>query len=109
MTKRFARRKWGFYLTLLDRKHFKVKLLWFKKWGELSLQKHEKRGECWMFLSGRGNIGQCEDGFFTGIAKEGDYLHIPKGSWHQYQAHKTTLVLEVQYGERCDEGDIVRL
>lgn len=106
---RLVKRSWGWYLTLIDRNHFKVKLLWFKKDGELSLQRHEHRGEAWMFLSGIGSIGNCEDGFFTGIAKAGDYWHISRGSWHKYYAMKSTIILEVQYGDKCDERDIIRI
>lgn len=93
---------------MLDRKHFKVKLLRFNAGGAISLQRHEHRGEAWLFLSGLGNICNCEDGDFTGIAKAGDYWHAGKGKWHRYQAIKHTWVLEIQYGERCVEEDIVR-
>jgi mannose-6-phosphate isomerase-like protein (cupin superfamily) len=108
---RLVKRKWGWYWTILDRRQFKLKLLRFMRGGELSLQKHNQRGEAWLFLSGLGNIGQCEDGFFAGMIRAGGYWHIKKGSWHKYQAIKPTWVLEVQYcdvGDGCIEEDIVR-
>lgn len=106
---RLVFRTWGWYLVLLDRKHFKVKLLRFKKWSELSFQRHFHRGEAWCVLRGIGNKGDCEDGFFTGVLSSGDYWHIGKERWHKFQATTVTWILEVQYGEKCVEEDIVRL
>lgn len=91
MSGRFVRRKWGWYLTLLDRKHFKVKLLRFKRGGNLSLQYHNHRKELWLFL---GN---------------GEYSEIPEQTLHTHYALKPTYVLEIQYGEKCEEADIVRI
>jgi len=120
----FVRRKWGWYLTLLDRKHFKVKLLRFKKGGACSNQYHNERAELWLFLSGKGNfkiagenshtncfgetypIGWEEDERMMGA---GEFMRVPLGLHHQYTALLPTLVLEIQYGERCVEEDIVRL
>ncbi len=91
---RYVKRKWGYYITLLDRKHFKMKLLRFKKGGSLSIQKHYLRNELWVFLTGD---------------HEGNYYHIPVGEYHTYHAQKKTWVLEVQYGDYCLEHDIVRV
>lgn len=103
---RLVKRKWGWYLTLLDRKHFKVKLLRFFNGGKLSKQFHRDRNELWLFLSGSGdllhdkNMIRCYPGFYE-LVEELDI--------HQFSANKTTYILEIQYGERCDEGDIVRV
>lgn len=98
----FARRPWGWWLVLLSRKHFKVKLLRFKRGGAISLQRHEHRNELWLFLSGGGKMA------YSTAPRPGDYKMIRHGHWHQYTATKPTLVLEIQYGSQCNEMDIER-
>src|SRR6185369_872998 len=92
--KRFVRRQWGWYLTLLDRAHFKVKLLCFKRDGRLSNQYHRLLSELWLFLSGE---------------QSGAWRRINEDELHTYHAIRPTLVLEIQYGDKCDEKDIVRV
>lgn len=106
----FSKRKWGWYLTLLSDRYFKVKLLYFRKHGQISLQRHEHRDETWCFLFGEGNLTRHFNDQVEAIlhAQKGDSYIIPKRDWHHYKAHKPTLVLEVQSGGRCDEEDIIR-
>ena len=91
---RFVKRSWGFYITLLDRERFKVKLLRFKKGGELSKQFHNERNELWCFLSGY---------------DEGTWKIYEARKLHTYAAKEKTWILEIQFGTRCAEDDIVRL
>lgn len=100
---RFAKRPWGFWLVLLQRKHFKVKLLRFKKCGSISLQRHKDRHELWLFLSGNGMM------HFNTPPQAGDYKMIRRFHWHKYTAVIPTWVLEIQYGKECTEDDIERL
>lgn len=110
--KRFSKRKWGCYLVLLNHRRFKVKLLRFKKNGEISSQYHHHRSELWLFLKGYGcfstnaEVQQAGGGFW---AQAGDWKHVQEQAVHHYKAAETTYVLEIQYGNRCDEGDIVRV
>ena len=105
---RLVKRKWGWYWTILSRKHFKVKLLRFKSAGKLSLQYHNHRNELWLFLSGKGSMKTAKvKGMFD--IKSGDYYLAATGDLHKYIAITPTWVLEIQYGERCEESDIVRL
>ena len=98
---RFKRRNWGWWLVLWRGSKFKVKLLRFKKGGSLSMQKHRFRKELWLFLGGEGkNLGKSYS--------KGDYLLIERLEWHKFVADKKTWVLELQYGNRCDEEDIER-
>lgn len=108
MNKRFRKRSWGWWLVLLDRKHFKVKLLKFKAAGNLSLQYHSFRHELWIFLSGKGTMQTSKDGDGFPI-ESGHYYHATLGDLHRFKANKATWVLEVQYGEKCIEEDIVRV
>lgn len=100
-----VRRKWGYYVTLLDRKRFKVKLLRFRAGSECSMQYHAQRNEVWLFLSGMGEFRGLKT---RRMVKSCDYAAVRQGAWHQYQAKKKTWVLEIQYGLKCDEEDIVR-
>lgn len=88
---RFARRKWGYYITLLSGDSFKVKLLRFNGVTPLSMQRHSKRDELWLFLSG---------------LDKGIFWHIPRKQWHTYKPK--AWVLEIQYGDKCVEEDIER-
>lgn len=110
---RFKHRTWGWYLVLLDRKHFKVKLLRFKKNGELSLQWHEHRSELWLFLSGRGYISDNKQCWYESLTwtfgNPGYARNIFPMEKHTFIAEKVTWVIEIQYGEKCEESDIVRI
>lgn len=89
-----VKRTWGYYITLLDRKHFKVKMLRFNKGGQLSRQYHKNRSELWLFLTGN---------------DKGNYKVIQRFEMHTYYALSKTWILEIQYGESCQEKDIVRV
>lgn len=99
---RYAKRPWGFWIVLLNREHFKIKLLRFKTGGAISMQRHKFRHELWLFLSGSGEL------FANPNVGAGDFYLARKFMWHQYKAIKPTWVLEVQYGTKCDEPDIER-
>lgn len=88
---RFVKRSWGWYWTILDRKYFKVKLLRFKRGAQMSNQYHLLRNELWLFL------------------RDGIWQSIPKEHVHTFKANKTCYVIEVQYGDKCVEEDIVRV
>jgi mannose-6-phosphate isomerase-like protein (cupin superfamily) len=66
------------------------------------MQRHQKRHELWLFLSGDGIMVNRQP------PQAGDYMMIQCGDWHKYTALKPTWVLEVQCGETCDESDIER-
>lgn len=108
---RLVFRKWGFYCTLLDRKHFKVKLLRFKRDGQLSVQYHQYRNELWLMLWGDGLLttGTDDTNYEYGIMRNGDSLLVYTMQVHTFVAFKSSYVLEIQYGEKCIEDDIVRL
>jgi len=98
----FKFRDWGWWLVLWKGKHFKLKLIYFKKNKKLSYQRHEYRYELWLFLMGAGNMRNA------GTLQRGDFAMIEKNAWHQFIAGNRTLVLEVQFGEKCNEEDIER-
>lgn len=102
---RLVKRKWGWYLTLIDRAHFKVKLLRFKQAGQCSNQHHNLRHELWLFLTGNGKF-TCEK--IEEQVMAGDFKCVWRGFRHQYLAMSKTLVMEIQYGDKCEESDIAR-
>lgn len=103
---RIVKRKWGYYITLIDREKFKVKLLRFYKHKECSQQYHRLRSELWLLLSGKGIFTKGEA---LSTMRAGHYATVPRRIKHQFCAASATWVLELQYGEKCDEQDIVRL
>lgn len=103
---KFVRRSWGYYITLLDRKHFKVKILRFRAGKSCSLQYHKHRYELWLFLSGLGGFKRGTELQKIGA---GDYKSVGRRVEHKYIAENATTVLEIQYGALCDESDIVRV
>lgn len=90
---RFARRPWGWYLVLLNHRHFKVKLLRFNGKRRMSRQYHRLRDELWLFLSGK---------------RKGQWKMNYRFKEHTYTAGKA-YAIEIQYGAKCEESDIVRL
>lgn len=106
----FVRRKWGFYITLIDRAKFKVKILRFEQFGKLSKQWHKYRNELWLFLNGQGKLIINDDiAMNDDMSYNGRYFLIKRGDVHEFIAWKSTWIIEIQFGDKCVEEDIVRL
>lgn len=103
---RLTKRSWGWYFVLLDYRHFKIKLLRFRKDAKLSIQYHNHRSELWLFLSGAGKFRLNE---YIDSKLPGDYVLTKPEDVHTFYANKVTYAIEVQFGDRCVEEDIVRL
>ncbi len=111
----FKFRPWGFWIVLLDRKHFKVKLLRFKRGRALSRQYHNFRKELWLFLSGGGEFALISHeersadptGLFA--VNKNSVIQVGVLATHSFRAAVPSWVLEIQYGDKCEESDIVRL
>ena len=69
------------------------------------MQKHKLRNELWMFFKGCGSLRDDVRGV---PVKKGDCINIKLDEWHQYVAKEATVILEIQYGTLCCEGDIER-
>ncbi len=85
----------------------KFKSLTINPGKSISHQKHKDRNEIWLITSGK-----CEiliDGVRK-ILKENDTVQIFCNQWHLAKniGNKDLEILEVQYGDKCDEEDIVR-
>ncbi len=101
-------RPWGYYRVLHNvGPHVKVKELTVDPGKTLSMQRHKYRSELWFIAEGfAGN--NWEFGKETIKPFKTETIH--PGEWHQL--HNPTdvplKVIEIQYGERCEEEDIER-
>lgn len=89
----FVPRIWGWYLVLFKGRHFKVKLLRFSGKHRMSRQYHRQREELWLFLTGK---------------RKGKWKLNRKGQIHTYTGGKA-YAIEIQFGAKCTEEDIVRI
>ena len=107
-------RPWGWYKVLNHEPDsgYKVKELEIAPGAALSDQRHFRRSEYWYVLEGTVKIE-------TEWKKLKDVVHLQKHQggysigkrvWHRASnpTNKPTRILEVQYGEVCEEDDIER-
>ncbi|KGM53814.1 hypothetical protein N799_04075 [Lysobacter arseniciresistens ZS79] len=101
-------RPWGNYDSIDMGARFQVKRIEVKPGASLSLQKHHKRAEHWVVVSGVAEV-TCDDRVFD--LHENESTFIPLGSVHRLRNRGTEPVelIEVQSGSYLGEDDIVRL
>jgi mannose-6-phosphate isomerase-like protein (cupin superfamily) len=100
-------RQWGYYCVLHEVAGTKVKELTVMPGKSLSMQRHFKRAEHWHVSEGRCMI-DLDD--YEQTRELHEFQHIPVGQWHRlYNPFDVPCrVVEIQYGEACDEDDIER-
>lgn len=107
MDKMHEVRKWGEFFVLDEFPTAKVKRLIIKEGKNISYQYHNYRSEFWTIVKGEGYL--VIDGVLTKVIT-GDTITIEKNAKHSVQSINGDLViLEVQYGTKCNEDDIVRI
>lgn len=101
-------RTWGYYRVLHTvGENVKVKELTVDSGKSLSMQRHKHRSELWFVAE-----GVASNNWEHGAERIDPYKTetIHPGEWHQL--HNTTdkplKVIEIQYGEYCEEEDIER-
>jgi mannose-1-phosphate guanylyltransferase/mannose-6-phosphate isomerase len=101
-------RPWGSYDSIDIGDRFQVKRIVVKPGAALSLQKHHRRAEHWIVVSGTAEV-TCDDKVFD--LQENQSTYIPLGSVHRLRNRGTEPVelIEVQSGSYLGEDDIVRL
>jgi len=101
-------RPWGNYDSIDVGDRFQVKRIVVKPGAALSLQKHHKRAEHWIVVSGVAEV-TCDDKVFD--LHENESTYIPLGSVHRLRNRGTEPVelIEVQSGSYLGEDDIVRM
>ncbi len=100
-------RPWGKFTVLQEGPGYKVKKLSVIPGGKLSLQRHKKRNENWVVISGTARVTLDED-IKTLQVNESTYIN--SGTKHRLENPEDTLleIIEVQTGEYFGEDDIER-
>jgi cytidyltransferase-like protein len=107
-------RIWGHYRVLYENgKETKVKELVVEPGQRLSMQRHEHRSELWFVAEGVASVFTLdEDGnqvFLTEAHKHQNNM-IFRHRWHQLAnlTDQPLKIVEIQFGDRCEEDDIER-
>jgi cytidyltransferase-like protein len=107
-------RQWGYYRVLHEaNKQTKVKELTVEPGQRLSMQRHQDRSEHWFIAEGTATvytIDKSTDIELLGTYSKHQHLHISQTHWHQLcnETDRPLKVVEIQYGDRCEEEDIER-
>ncbi|MGR9087554.1 MAG: glycosyltransferase [Gammaproteobacteria bacterium] len=106
-TRREDHRPWGYYKTLTDSDQYKIKEIIVFPDKRLSLQRHRRRSEHWLFLEGR---AQLTLGDATVVAEPGQSFDIPPGTLHRVAnlGGGNVRFIEIQTGSYFGEDDIER-
>jgi len=106
--KREDHRPWGYYKILADDAQYKVKEIIVYPGKRLSLQRHKRRFEHWLFMSGKGQI-TLGDKIITVVP--GQSFDIPPGTLHRVaNPHNEPIhFIEIQRGDYFGEDDIERI
>lgn len=109
-------RGWGYYQTFFKNADSTVKLkrLVLKPKHKISMQLHNSRSELWFVEAGNGNLNTIEDGKLKVVSTLGplELVNVESKQIHQLENTSDTkdmIVVEIQYGDYCDESDIIRL
>lgn len=105
------KRNWGWYRVLQNRPGYKIKELVIEPNKSLSMQRHFKRSENWYVLKGTCTIAtEFKGNTDTVVLNPNQHYNIGQTVWHQASNNGTKYchILEVQYGEQCEEEDIER-
>ena len=106
-------RPWGYYRILHEVSGTKVKELTVEPGKKLSMQRHKHRAEYWLVAEGQCIVhSMMPNGYAlppTELTTHMSYK-IAKGDWHQLSNpyDVSCRIVEIQYGDACDESDIER-
>jgi mannose-6-phosphate isomerase-like protein (cupin superfamily) len=107
-------RQWGYYRVLHENgREVKLKELTVEPGKSLSMQRHKDRAEHWFVAEGTATvytINSSTDVDLWGIFTKFQHMHIHKTAWHQLcnETEEPLKIIEIQYGDRCEEEDIER-
>ena len=105
--KQFEVRPWGGFQTLEEGPGYKVKRLVVEPGHRFSLQKHRRRAEHWVIVSGSPKV---TIGRRRRRLRPREAVTVPRGAWHRAEnpGRVPVVIVEVQYGAYLGEDDIVR-
>jgi mannose-1-phosphate guanylyltransferase/mannose-6-phosphate isomerase len=100
-------RPWGYYEQVDAGARFQVKRLMVKPGQALSLQRHRKRAEHWVVVSGRARVSRGADTLYLDPDQS---TYIPIGTKHRLEnpGKVPLFIVEVQSGSYLGEDDIER-
>lgn len=100
-------RPWGYYRVLHEVSGTKVKELTVNPGQSLSMQRHQSRSEYWLVTEGECKVEKDHSALFL---RTHETIRIPVNQWHQLSNpfDVPCRIVELQYGDRCDEDDIER-
>lgn len=101
-------RPWGWFESLVIENGFRVKRIFVKPGGILSLQTHAHRSEHWIVVEGIAKVTINDEVQFL---SEGQSVFVPVGVKHRLENSTANPmeIIEVQLGSYLGEDDIVRL
>ncbi len=107
-THRTVIRPWGSYTVLEEGPCFKIKRITVSPGAALSLQKHNRRSEHWVVVSGQAKIIVGEKTF---LLTTNESTFVPMNTPHRLSnpATEPLIIIEVQTGDYLGEDDIVRM
>lgn len=100
-------RPWGYYESIDSGERFQVKRLMVKPGARLSLQRHRRRAEHWVVVSGEAKVTRGDEELRLSANQS---TYIPTGTKHRLENTGTEplFVIEVQSGDYFGEDDIER-
>ena len=100
-------RPWGYFITLVEDKNWKVKKIVVNPHSSLSSQLHEKRSEHWTVVSGSAEV---EIDINVSTLEKNQSTYIPKNCKHRLSNPNDSILtlIEVQNGDYLGEDDIIR-
>jgi len=101
-------RPWGWYQTIDRGEAFRVKRICVNAGARLSLQRHRRRAEHWVVVSGEAAVHRGGEDIRL-CPNQSTY--IPIGAAHRLEnpGEEPLYLIEVQSGEYLEEDDIERL
>jgi mannose-1-phosphate guanylyltransferase/mannose-6-phosphate isomerase len=105
---RTVHRPWGSYSLLEEGPGYKITRMHVKPGARLPLQRHNRRREHWVVVSGTAEVTQAEE---TCLLRKDESTSIPLGTPHRLENPGTVAaeVIVVQHGEYLGEDDTVLL
>lgn len=106
-------RAWGYYRVLHEVPGTKVKELTVDPGKSLSMQRHFKRNEYWIVSEGSCILNSMMNSGYNlpsvTLSKHSSHI-VPVGQWHQLvnPFDEPCRIVEIQYGDECEESDIER-
>lgn len=109
-----TQRTWGYYRVLHEvGTRTKLKELTVNPKTCLSMQRHDQRAEFWFVAQGTASVytlDSATDHELIGTFSEHQNIWISRNEWHMLcnETDEPLKLIEIQYGDRCEEEDIER-